>query len=413
MKPLYYLSIALFGLAAKLAALKSPKAKAFVEGRRDALTHLRETRIKSQNVFWMHCASLGEFEQGRSVLEAFAESHPDFDIYLTFFSPSGYEIRKDYDKATWVGYLPLDLPGKVDDFLEALRPNVAIVVKYEVWPTLFSALEERSIPLVLISAIFREEQRHFKWYGGIFRQALQSASKIYVQNEESSKLLNTIDVTSVEIAGDTRFDRVCQIAERSASVPMIGDFKGDHTLVILGSSWRPDEQLLAAYDALHANDHYKIIIAPHEISESHLEEIEKLWPSDILRYSKATSGSIPDARVLLIDNIGLLSRLYGHADFAIVGGGFGAGIHNTLEAAAFGVPVIIGPKYKKFQEAVELVESGGALVANDQMEFDSAMKNLLDSVSRQARARVAKDYCLSKSGATEKIVLGVDSLLKE
>ncbi|MFT4678605.1 MAG: 3-deoxy-D-manno-octulosonic-acid transferase [Flavobacteriales bacterium] len=413
MKLLYYLAIALFGLAARLAALKSPKAKAFVEGRRGTLSHLRETRSKSQKVFWMHCASLGEFEQGRSVLEAFAQSHPDYDIYLTFFSPSGYEIRKDYDKAAWVGYLPLDLPGKVDDFLEALRPNIVVVVKYEIWPTLFSALNQRSIPLIMISAIFREEQRHFKWYGGIFRKALQSAAKIYVQNEESAKLLKTIGIDSVEVAGDTRFDRVCQIAERSKSVPLIKEFKGDKTLVILGSSWQPDEKLLAAYDATSANDQCKIIIAPHEIGEAHIEEIEQLWSTEILRYSKATAGSITDARVLLIDNIGLLSRLYGHADFAIIGGGFGAGIHNILEAAAFGVSVIIGPKYKKFQEAVELAEIGGALVINDQNEFDGAMKNLLDLASRNKRSKLAKEYCLGKSGATEQIVLGVELLLKE
>jgi 3-deoxy-D-manno-octulosonic-acid transferase len=413
MKLLYTLSIALFGLAARLAALKSSKAKAFIEGRREVIPHLRLSREKSQKVFWMHCASLGEFEQGRSVLEAFKEKHPDYDVYLTFFSPSGYEIRKDYKHATWVGYLPLDMPGKVNDFLEAMRPNVAVIVKYEVWPNLYAALEKRGIPLVLISAIFREDQRHFKWYGGLFREALQSAEKIYVQNEKSAKLLETIDIGGVEVAGDTRFDRVCEIAARSKSVPLINEFKGDATLVILGSSWLPDDRLLAGYEATSANAEYKIIIAPHEIGEVRLAEIESLWPSAVMRYSRATAGTITEARVLLIDNIGLLSRLYGHADFAIIGGGYGAGIHNTLEAAAFGVPVIIGPKYKKFQEAVDLVEKGGALVASTQSEFNAAMKNMLDSAGRNARSMVAREYCSAKSGATDRIVKGIDSLLNK
>ncbi|MCB0762065.1 MAG: 3-deoxy-D-manno-octulosonic acid transferase [Flavobacteriales bacterium] len=409
---LYRIFMELFVLGARLGAKHKPKLWLFTEGRKQGYGDLQEIRTTSSKVVWMHCASLGEFEQGRPVVEEFKSRHPEYDIYITFFSPSGYEVRKDYQQAAWVGYLPYDRPGDVQAFLRALRPDVALMVKYEVWPVLFQALGQMGIPVIMFSAIFRPGHRYFKWYGGLFRKALQSVSHFYVQNEKSVDLLAGIGLTNSTLAGDTRFDRVAHIAAHSKGVPMISEFVQDATVLIAGSTWLPDEKLLSTFDA-QSDQSFKVIIAPHEIGEDHIAQIEHLWGGRTLRYSKASISHLADARILIIDNIGFLSRLYQYAHFAIIGGGFGAGIHNTLEAAAFGLPVIIGPNYTRFQEAVDLDAIGGALVVHNQDEFNAACAKLMIPEERAERSEAIRRYCRNKQGATAMIVSGIEAKLLE
>ncbi len=323
----------------------------------------------------MHCASLGEFEQGRPVIEAIKKEMPDFKIILTFFSPSGYEIRKNYQNADIVCYLPADTPGNAEKFVNSIKPELVIFVKYEFWYNYISVLSRKAIPLFLISAIFRKEQHFFKWYGSFFRDMLKKFRMIYVQDQNSLDLLRGIGLKNVVQAGDTRFDRVMEIAGTAEIIPQLESFRGNERLFLAGSSWKKDEEIIAEYINKYP-DRMKWVFAPHEIGSENIERLEKLFRVKCIRFSEFTDES-RDARVLIIDNIGMLSSAYRYAYIAAVGGGFGKGIHNILEPACWGIPVLFGPNHQKFREALELISLGGAKSFKNYNDFESILDGLL------------------------------------
>jgi 3-deoxy-D-manno-octulosonic-acid transferase len=351
----------------------------------------------------MHCASLGEFEQGRPVIEAIKKLKPDYRIILTFFSPSGYEIRKNYSLADHVCYLPPDTPVNARKFISAINPACAIFVKYEFWHNYSTVLEKNGIPVYLISGIFRGNQHFFKWYGTFFRKILLRFSHIFVQDEGSLELLKGIGIENVTVAGDTRFDRVVGIADSAKPIPAIELFIGNEKVFLAGSSWRQDEEIIAKYINLQPG-RMKWIFAPHEIDRSNIDRIVKLFDCGVVRFSEL-SGENSGARVLVIDNIGMLSAAYRYAYIAEVGGGFGKGIHNVLEAACWGIPVLFGPNYIKFREAVELIGCNGATSFSGYDEFASIMNNWLTDKDLYAEAsRRAGQYVRANTGATGKIL---------
>jgi len=351
MKLLYIIGIWAYTLLIKLFSLFNPKAKLFIKGRKNIFNIIAQKINPAEKHIWFHFASLGEFEQGRPVLEKIKNLYPAKKIIITFFSPSGYEIRKNYALAD-VFYLPIDTPGNAKRFISSINPEMAIFTKYEFWHFYFKELKDQGIPLYVISGIFRESQAFFKWYGNFYRNILKSVTYFFVQNKESENLLKSIGLNNVTISGDTRFDRVYENAQSPKALPLIESFIGNSPTLICGSTWPEDEKILSALSEKYPN--WKFIIAPHEIHESHIESIEKQFSVNNVRFSIfSSSNQTPNAehQTLIVDNIGMLSSLYQYGKVAYIGGGFGIGIHNTLEAAAFGLPVIFGPKYDKFQEA--------------------------------------------------------------
>lgn len=394
---LYNIGIQLYGLIIYLLSPFSAKASFFIKGRKDIFKRITTQIDLSKPHIWFHFASLGEFEQGRPVLEKIKSCKPDKRIIITFFSPSGYEVRKNYALAEGVFYLPLDTKNNALKFITAINPEIAVFTKYEYWYHYFKVLNNRQIPLFIISGIFRADQIYFKWYGSFNRKILRFVKHFFVQNEESEVLLNRIDLQNVSLSGDTRFDRVFENAKIPKSFPLVENFCNNSRTFIAGSTWFPDEDLITTLTANHTR--WKFIIAPHEIDKEHIINLQKLFPGSI-KYSELTDA--PMAQVLIIDNIGLLSSLYQYADIAYIGGGFGAGIHNTLEAAAFGIPVIFGPKYRKFQEAKDLVASGAAISIQSKTELIGAFENFKSNTSRPGE--IAKRYVEAKTGSTSQIV---------
>jgi len=394
---LYNFGISLYKILLQVASLFNPKAKLFLKGRKNLPDTISKRINPSEKHIWFHFASLGEFEQGRPVLENLKENYPDKKMVITFFSPSGYEIRKDYAGAEGVFYLPLDTKKNAEEFVKLINPEIAIFTKYEFWYHYFSALNRHHVPLFLISGIFRPGQLFFKWYGGFYRRMLEYVNYFFVQNEESVRLLNSIHIENVSLSGDTRFDRVAENAQSPKHLQTIADFCGDSKVFIAGSTWPQDEQLIATL--IRENPDWKFIIAPHEIGTAHLDEIINLIPG-ILRYTHL-EGINSTGKVLLIDNIGMLSSIYQYADIAYIGGGFGAGIHNTLEAAAFGLPVIFGPKYDKFQEAKDLIHLGAAISISSSTALSAAFSRLQNDHNAGA---VARNYVDIKKGSTEQIL---------
>jgi 3-deoxy-D-manno-octulosonic-acid transferase len=377
-----------------------------------------EPETQNPKLVWMHCSSLGEFEQGRPVLEAIRQQYPDSRILLTFFSPSGYEVRKNNSGADYVMYLPLDSKANVRKFLNIVQPDLAIWIKYEYWYYYLTELKKRHIPLLLVSGIFRKDQPFFKWYGRLHWYMLESFNHLFVQTPASKQLLGTIGFTNnVSISGDTRFDRVVQIAEQFKPIDVITQFCGDSTVIVAGSTWPEDEEELDHYANTHPE--IKFIIAPHEIDEDHLKSIEKLFKYSV-RFSKLplSNSPVPVPRnrpletekrppnTLIIDNIGMLSKLYKYATITYVGGGFGDdGVHNVLEAAVYGKPVVFGPVYEKYVEAVDLEQEGGALVINTALELEETLNELLtDTTFYQVSCQSARNYVYNNKGATEKIM---------
>lgn len=394
---LYNIGIFLYGLMVRLIATFNPKAKQFVEGRKHIFKQIAERISNADKHIWFHFASLGEFEQGRPVLEKIKAEYPGKKIVVTFFSPSGYEVRKNYALATGVFYLPLDTRSNAEKFIEAINPELAIFTKYEFWHHYFKALSAREIPLFLISGIFRPDQIFFKFYGGFNRNILRQVNWFFVQNQQSVDLLKSLDITQVSIAGDTRFDRVAENAANPAALTLVQTFAEGSKVFIAGSTWPADESMIKALDA-EIQD-WKIILAPHEIAADHLKQIESLFPTAI-RYSNLNAENAAASRILLIDNIGMLSSLYQYARVAYIGGGFGVGIHNTLEAAAFGLPVIFGPNYRKFQEAHDLLKLGAAKSIEDEQSLITAFQLLKNN---QKAAQLAKEYVAQQKGATASI----------
>jgi len=394
---LYNIAIQLYGLIVKIFSLFNNKARLFVQGRKNIFENIQKKIDPTKSNIWFHFASLGEFEQGRPLLEKIRNQYPEKRIVITFFSPSGYEIRKDYALADGVFYLPLDTASNAKNLIAAINPEIAVFTKYEYWYHYFETLHKSGIPLYIISGIFRPDQIFFKWYGSFNRKILSFVNHFFVQNQESKKLLSGINIKNVSISGDTRFDRVAENAESPKEFELIRKFCDNKNTLIAGSTWPADERLLALLIANKPD--WKFIIAPHEIDKAHIDEIIKLIPLAI-RYSGLSAQS-PDAQILIIDNIGLLSSVYQYGKIAYIGGGFGVGIHNTLEAAAFGMPVIFGPKYDKFQEAKDLISIGAATSISNAEELLNAFEKLTEN---KTAGEIAKRYVINKTGSTDQII---------
>ncbi len=404
---LYDFALFCYALLLRLAAPFVPKAAAWVAGRQGLLAHIG-TALAGEAAprVWFHCASLGEFEQGRPLMEAYRGAHPGTKIVLTFFSPSGYEVRRSWPGADYVFYLPLDTAGHARGFLDAVQPQLAVFVKYEFWYHFLAEARRRGVPTVAISAIFRPEQVFFKPWGGFFRDTLGLLSHIFTQNEASAELLRRHGLAQVSVAGDTRFDTVTATALAPARpLPLVEAFAADGApVLVVGSAWPEDLPALGPLLHRYAGQ-IRVLLAPHEITEAHLQQVEAVLPGQVLRYSQAQAGTVAGARLLLFDNVGLLSQLYRFGRFAYVGGAFGKGLHNTLEAAAFGLPLFFGPHYARFQEAVDLVALGCATPVRTAAELEKAFARLLtDEILRLKKQDLALEYVHQQAGATARIL---------
>ncbi len=419
---LYNLAIHTYVLAIRIAALFNPKARKWIQGRHGIFDSLEqqftEERCAKSFYVWIHAASLGEFEQGRPIMEAIKRKYPDTKIILTFFSPSGYEIRKDYKGADWVFYLPADTRRNARRFLDIVQPDIAIFIKYEFWYNYLNILKLRHIPTLLVSAIFRPKQIFFRPYGQFFKRMLMCFQHIFVQDDFSLKLLEKNAITHASIAGDTRMDRVYQLSRNPKHFPLVKTFKGENDLLICGSTWREDELWLLDFlnktlDPVETRliaSLPKAIIAPHDISESHIQYILSNLNIKTVRYSQANQATIKEAKVLIIDNIGMLSSIYQYGKWVYIGGGFGASIHNTQEAFVYGLPVIFGPKYHKFKEAVDLLDLGGGFVVHSGAEFEEIFEKLQHETTYENASQVCLDYVERNKGATEKIMSYIRTL---
>lgn len=379
------------------------KARLWTDGRKGWKDLLRQRIVRGEKYIWIHCASLGEFEQGRPVIEAIRKNMSDKKIILTFFSPSGYEIRKNYKGADIVCYLPADTPGNASSFVSMVNPEIAIFVKYEFWENYTLALRKKGVPLYLISGIFRTDQHFFKWYGSFFRKILFRFTHMFVQDQASLELLRGTGLKNVSLAGDTRFDRVLEIAGSANEIPLLNTFRNGGKLFLAGSSWKPDEEIISRYINMDPM-RMKWVFAPHEINDSNISRLESLFSTTVVRFSGLTAENA-DARVLIIDNIGMLSSAYQYAYIAAIGGGFGKGIHNILEAACWGVPVIFGPNHKNFREAVDLINQKGAASFKTFDEFSDIVNRwLTDDEFYLQSAKTAREYINQNAGATRVIM---------
>lgn len=404
MRFLYDLGISIYSLLIWILAPFNAKAKLLVTGRKGLLKQIEQTVEQGQEYIWFHFASLGEFEQGRSVMEQIKQRFPSEKIIVTFFSPSGYEIRKNTPLADFVFYLPADTSKNARKFLDILNPKFAVFTKYEYWYHYFNELNKRNIRLLMISAIFREDQIFFKQYGGFFRSILKKVSYFFTQNNESVNMLKWIGITKSGLAGDTRFDRVVELPKQHKEILPALHFSKDSNVLVAGSTWPEDEILLK--ELLEKHKDLKAIIAPHEIHDDHINALQKMFPNAMLfsKYDTYTDQQKTVSRELIIDNIGMLSSLYYYGRIAYIGGGFGAGIHNTLEAATYGMPVIFGPKYEKFQEAIDLLELGAGFSISKYQELEEAFTALQQSDKLLKSSLAAKNYVQQRSGATQIIM---------
>ena len=418
--------IYLFGIA--IASLFNKKVKKLWQGERQALSILRSKVKPDDKYVWFHAASLGEFEQGRPIMERLRKEHPEYKILLTFFSPSGYEVRKNYEGADIICYLPIDTPFNARRFLRTVRPVMAFFIKYEFWYNYLHILKHRGIPAYSVSSIFRDGQIFFRWYGKQYGKVLKCFTHFFVQNEKSRELLASIGITDVSISGDTRFDRVLEIKELAKKLEIVEAFVGsfrsvgvqecrstDNSLAsnsstkkifVAGSSWQPDEEIFIKYFNEHPD--WKLIIAPHVIGDSHLQQIIKQLDMPVVRYTQTTPEEARNARCLIIDCFGLLSSIYNYGTVSYVGGGFGVGIHNVLEAAVWNIPVIFGPNNARFAEAQALKANGGGIEITDYDSFAAVMNGFIaDEASLQKAGEAAGQYVKQNAGATDVVVKGV------
>ncbi|WP_297097007.1 glycosyltransferase N-terminal domain-containing protein [uncultured Draconibacterium sp.] len=405
MSLLYNLGILFYGFFIRVAALFNEKAKLFVAGRKNWKNKLSSAVDNNASYIWFHCASLGEFEQGRPVLEEIKKQYPQYKIVLTFFSPSGYEIRKNYEGADIVAYLPMDTKKNAQEFIHLVSPEKVFFVKYEFWYNYITELKRQQIPLYIISAIFRENQQFFKStpWGKWYRKMLHSFEHIFIQNKTSAQLLEQAGIKHYTISGDTRFDRVAEIARGAKKFSIVEKFRGNNVTLIAGSTWKPDEELLAAF--INNSSDVKFIIAPHEVAPANINRIQELLKKPAIRFSKADISDIDSYDVLIIDSIGILSSLYQYGNIAYIGGGFGVGIHNILEAATFKLPVLFGPNYLKFKEAVDLVDEKGAFPIQNFNELKATLNKLInDKTSLQNASEICKKYIEKNVGSTTLII---------
>lgn len=412
----YNIFLFLYRVGIGIASLWNKKAKLWIDGRKNIFDRLgSELRTPNSKLIWFHCSSLGEFEQGRPVIESLRQRIPNSKFLVTFFSPSGFEIRKDYKGADWVFYLPLDSKTNAKAFFDIIKPSFVVFVKYDYWYYYLTECKKRSIPLLLVSGIFRQDQPFFKWYGNLHRQMLKCFTHFFVQDKESYDLLKSININEVTVAGDTRFDRVAEIAENFRPIAIAEQFCGRSPILVAGSTWPEDEEtLLKAFTETRDPD-LKLIIAPHEVHDNHLANIKKLFPGALWFSNYNDSTPAPNefawnmpakaSNVLIIDNIGMLSRLYHYATITYIGGGFNKGIHNTLEAAVYGKPVLFGPNYKKFKEAIELIEAGGAVCIKSSAELSAILQRFINNKTElELRSKNSFDFVNQNKGATEKIL---------
>ena len=387
-----------------LIALFNPKIKLFVEGRKNVLQHLNQHITPNDKTIWIHCASLGEFEQGLPIIDNLKKVFPSHKIVLTFFSPSGYEVKKNSGAANVITYLPLDTKTNARNFINVVHPEFAIFVKYEFWPNYLAELKNQNIDTYLVSGIFRKEQAFFKWFGKPMRKSLKTFTHFFVQNEVSEQLLHNINFKNITLSGDTRFDRVVEILSRDNSLEYIKQFKNDKPTIVYGSSWPEDEAIYL--DAINTSSKtVKHIIAPHNINIQQIEKLKRNISKSVILYSEMTGKNLANYDVFIIDTIGVLTKIYSYADIAFVGGGFKTGLHNTLEPATFGIPIVIGPLFEKFQEAKDLVNLKGLLVVNSKTEYLTTIEQLLNSENlRTATGNINQTYVTEKAGATGKIM---------
>ena len=403
---IYNLTMYILELGIKLAALFSDKPAKMVKGHREVFDLLKNKIDRNARYIWFHAASLGEFEQGRPLIERIRNEYPQYKILQTFFSPSGYEVRKNYDGADIVCYLPIDTPGNAKKFIELVNPCMVFFVKYEFWHNYLNTLSKKGVPTYSVSSIFRPDQIFFRWYGKSYRQVLKMFAHLFVQNEESKKLLAGIGIANTTVVGDTRFDRVLDICAAAKQLPLVQKFKGDALTFVAGSSWGPDEDIFIQY--FNAHPEMKLIIAPHVVNDGHLKEIMAKLQRPCLRYTQATEENVAQAGCLIIDCYGLLSSIYRYGEISYIGGGFGVGIHNVLEAAVYGIPVIFGPNNKKFREAQHLLANKGGFEINGYEDFQQLMdKFLADEAYLKQSGKAAGDYVKNNSGAMEKIMQNI------
>ena len=403
---MYNFVIYIYLFAVKLVSLFNPKVKLMVKGHSEVFDILKSKIEKDKKYIWFHAASLGEFEQGRPLMERIRRQYPEYKILLTFFSPSGYEVRKNYQGADVICYLPFDTPRNARRFVKLANPCMAFFIKYEFWQNYLKGLQKHHVPTYSVSSIFRKNQVFFRWYGGKYFKVLTRFTHLFVQNEVSKELLATLIIRNVDVVGDTRFDRVIEIFEQAKQLPLVEQFKKNSMVMVAGSSWQPDEDIFIRYFNEHPE--MKLIIAPHVIGESHLTEIIGKLKRPYVRYTQATPENVEQADCLIIDCFGLLSSIYRYGEIAYVGGGFGVGIHNVLEAAVYGIPVLFGPNNQRFQEARQLLETKGCFEIHKYEEFKEKMDRLMtDAPYLEKCGKLSGDYVKQHAGASDKVMKAV------
>lgn len=408
---LYNILINIAWLGLKVIALFNAKIKLFVQGRQKTFPLLKEQLPPNSKTVWMHVASLGEFEQGLPILERLRSKYPDHKLVLSFFSPSGYEVKKNTSVADVVVYLPMDSNSKVQHFLDLVNPELAIFVKYEVWPNYLYHLKKRNIPTILVSAIFSSRQIYFKPYGGFMRKSLGKFDHYFVQDENSKMLLESVRFTNISISGDTRLDRVSEILERNNQLDFMDRFKNNQLCLVAGSTWPEDEEILINY-INNSKEKVKFIIAPHEIKPAHIEKITSALQKRTVLYSTMGNQNLKEFDVFVVDTIGLLTKIYSYANIAYVGGGFATGLHNTMEPAVFGIPIIIGPQFEGFKEAEDLVNEGGILPISSKDSFDNLVGDLLNNpVSIKNIGAINSNYINSNRGAADLIMKHISKIM--
>jgi len=409
---LYNLIIYSYSFLIRIAGLFDKKANTWIKGRKGIFSNIADQIDPLDKLAWFHAASLGEFEQGRPIIESFREKFPEYKILLTFFSPSGFEIRKNYEGADFVFYLPIDTKANARKFIKLVNPTFVVFIKYEFWYNYLTILRKNNIPVFFASSIFRKQQHFFQWYGSWFKKMLRTVSFFFVQNQESVTLLNSIGIAQVLKSGDTRFDRVFKIAQNTKSFPLIEKFSENENVLLAGSTWPADEEAL--HHLIHQIEGLKMIIAPHEIKEERIKSLMSLFNDNkIVRFSEADINNIDQAKILIIDGMGFLSQLYQYCTLAYIGGGFGNGIHNTLEAATFGKPVVFGPNYLKFAEAIDLIKLNGAFSINKKENLGQVVSQLLkNDKALLSASQTCQNYVKGEKGATDIILNKISKIIQ-
>jgi len=397
----------LTGFLLKIVALFSHKIRLFVDGRKTVFHTLQQNISPEDKTIWFHSASLGEYEQGLPVMEKIKQQYPDHKIVLTFFSPSGYEIRKNTKAADLVVYLPLDTAANAKKFMMMVHPDMAFFIKYEFWPNYLKELKKANTPTYLISGLMRKDQVFFKWYGGFYRKALQTFTRFFVQDNSSKELLQGAGFHNVMISGDTRFDRVSEILERDNSLPFVQEFKNNKITMVAGSSWPKDESMFT--DFINSSNNTKFIIAPHNIKTEQIQDLKNSITKKTVLFSEKEGKNLAEYDVFIIDTIGILSKVYSYADLAYVGGGFGtSGLHNILEPAAFGIPIVIGPNHSKFPEAIAMIHMGGCIAVKDKTEMEETLSSLVyDDDYRREKGHIAGTFVFMNRGAVKRIMSNI------